>query len=300
MADFGARMSGLFGANALVSCQVINCFNCGVEVLDGGVCSTIRCGVNNCASGDYSGAFGGQNNTASGYMSAILGGRNNNTCSFSDSFIIGSNLNATQACTTFTNCLSANNLTQGQFVCVGANKVLVNSPLPANVGLFAQTANSAIISGTTVETTLIDGGVGTLSVPANGFAVGDSFSAQFAGLLSAKNNDSIRIRVKSGSVLLADSGLQTLPTTTNAVWSLSINFIIRKIGGAGVAEIVTLGNFLNIKQANDTSQGFAFNTVNNTTFNTTIPNTLDVTAQWSSNSALNSIYSDLFVLNKIY
>ncbi len=42
-------------------------------------------------------------------------------------------------------------------------------------GLFAQTGNSTIISGTTVESTLINGGVGTLSVPANGFQVGDSF-----------------------------------------------------------------------------------------------------------------------------
>ena len=28
--------------------------------------------------------------------------------------------------------------------------------------------------------------------------------------------------------------------------------------------------------------------------------TLSVTAEWSSNSALNSIYTDIFVLNKIY
>ena len=91
-----------------------------------------------------------------------------------------------------------------------------------------------------------------------------------------------------------------MPATTNAVWSLSINFTIRQIGGAGTASIVALGNFLHVKQSNGVSEGFGFNTVNNTTFNTTIPNTLDVTVQWSSNSALNSIYSDIFILNKIY
>jgi hypothetical protein len=174
------------------------------------------------------------------------------------------------------------------------------TPSTTNYGLFAQTANSTPISGTIVETSLINGGVGTLSVPPNGFSVGDSFNAQFAGLLSAKNNDTIRIRVKSGLVVLADSGTQTLPATTDAVWSLRIEFTIRTIGGVGVASIVTLGNFLNIKQSNTTSEGFAFNTLNNTTFDTTISNTLDVTAQWSSTSALNSIYSDIFILNKIY
>ncbi len=52
-------------------------------------------------------------------------------------------------------------------------------------GLFAQTANSTIITGTTTESTLINGGVGTLSVPANGFQIGDSFRADFGGLLSS-------------------------------------------------------------------------------------------------------------------
>jgi hypothetical protein len=173
-------------------------------------------------------------------------------------------------------------------------------PSGTNIGLFAQTGDSVAVTATTTETTIINGGVGTLSVPANGFNVGDTFRADFAGQMSAKNNDSIRIRVKAGSVVLADSGLQTMPTTTNAVWSLSLDFTIRQLGGAGTASVVTIGNFLHVKQSNNTSQGFGFNTVNNTTFNTTIPNTLDVTVQWSSNSADNSIYSDVFVLNKVY
>lgn len=169
-----------------------------------------------------------------------------------------------------------------------------------NYGLFAQTGDSTPITGTTVESTLINGGVGTLSVPANSFLVGDTFRGDFAGVMSAKNGDTLRIKVKAGSVLLADSGSQIMPSTTNAVWSLSIDFTIRQIGSAGTASIVTLGNFLHIKQSNNTSEGFGFNNVNNTTFDTTIPNTLDVTIQWSSNNALNSIYSDIFVLNKIY
>ena len=523
MSDFGTRMSGLFGASALVSCQVINCYNCGVEVLDSGTCSTVRCAVNNCASGSYSGSFGGQCNTASGYgsvilggdrnfaqasngfvgggrcnnicnsvssnsafgsvvvggvgnntiggtynfttnsftvapticnsgartfigggfqnktsanssvvvggyqntasaiytfigggavnnattsyatvgggfcnnvlgngsfvgggncnfsclctstigggrcnianscysfigagfrntvsgyfaslsgsgrdnsatntganvnggrsntasgvysvigggltntasscCSAILGGTNNNTSTFGSVMIVGSNLTATQDCTTFTNCLSADNLTQGCMVCVGANKVLVNSLLPSNLGLFAQTGNSPIITATTTESTLIDGGVGTLTIPANGFTVGDSFVASFSGIMSAKNNDTITIRVKSGATILADSGALTLPTIANQVWSLMIEFTVRTIGGVGVASVVTLGQMHILKKASGSQEGFGFNTVNTTTFDTTISNTLDVTVQWSSNSALNSIYSDLFVLNKSY
>ncbi len=167
-------------------------------------------------------------------------------------------------------------------------------------GLFAQTANSTPVTGTTTETTLINGGVGTLSVPANAFQIGDSFRADFGGLLSSKNNDTIRIRVKAGSVILADSLPQTMSTATDDVWQLSINFTVRTLGGRGVASIVSLGVFHSTKQSNNTQSGFAFNTINNTTFDTTISNTLNVTAQFSSNSTDNSIYSDIFVLNKIY
>ena len=58
--------------------------------------------------------------------------------------------------------------------------------------------------------------------------------------------------------------------------------------------------FHTTKQSNSSQTGFAFNTVNSTTFDTTISNTLDVTVQFSTNNVLNAIYSDIFVLNKIY
>jgi len=168
-------------------------------------------------------------------------------------------------------------------------------------GVFAQTANSTIITNTTVESTLINGGVGTLTIPANGFQVGDSFRAVFGGVMNANNNQTIRIRVKAGSVLLLDSLAQNLGTgVINDVWSLNIDFTVRSLGGPGVASIVTLGSFHYIKTSNASVQGFAFNVVNNTTFDTTISNTLDVTAQWGAASAGNNIYSDIFILNKTY
>lgn len=178
------------------------------------------------------------------------------------------------------------------------NSVL--TPFATVYGLYSQTGNSVVVSATTVETSLIDGGIGSLIVPANGFKVGDSFRADFAGLVSSKNGDDIRIRIKSGGVILADSGLQNMVTTVDDVFQLSLNFTVRGLGVAGVASIVTLGVYHTVKQSNGTTAGFAFNTVNTTTFDTTISNTLDVTVEFSSNSAQNSIYSDIFVLNKIY
>jgi hypothetical protein len=175
------------------------------------------------------------------------------------------------------------------------------APSTVSYGLFAQTANSTLITNTTAESSLINGGVGTLTIPANGFSVGDSFRAVFGGVVNANNNQTIRIRVKAGSIVLLDSGVQSLGSSViNDIWSLNIDFTIRAIGAAGVASIVSLGSFHYTKTNNASVQGFGFNAVNNTTFDTTISNVLNVTAQWGAASAGNNIYSDIFILNKIY
>lgn len=183
----------------------------------------------------------------------------------------------------------------------GEATVVIPGTTPAtNYGLFAQTGNSVVITSGT-EGTLIDSGVGTLSVPANGFSVGDSFRADFGGIMSCKPNEKITIRVKAGATELSVSPQFTLPSTSGQVWLLTINFTIRTIGPAGVASIVVLSNLHVLKAASGTQEGFGWNTIKNTQFDTTIPNTLDVTAQWGSNTpAQNSIYSDIFVLNKTY
>ena len=174
-------------------------------------------------------------------------------------------------------------------------------PLPVVYGLYAQTANSATVTNTTAETTIIGTGVGSLSVPANGFAVGDSFRAILGGLINATNNQTIRIRLRTGSVLLLDSGLQNLGSAvTDDVWSLNVDFTVRQIGTAGVASIVSLGSFHYTKTNNASVQGFGFNVVNNTTFDTTVSNTLNITVEWGAANTGNNIYSDTFVLNKIY
>ena len=175
-----------------------------------------------------------------------------------------------------------------------------SNPLGYTRGLFAQTANSTPITNTTTETSLINGGVGTLTVPANAFKIGDSFRVVTAGVLNVANNQTIRIRVKAGSVVLLDSTAIGITNIVNDVFSLNIDFTIRQLGGPGVASIVSLGTFHYAKTSNASVQGFAFNVVNSTTFNTTISNTLDVTVQWGAANTGNSIFSDIFILNKTY
>ena len=191
--------------------------------------------------------------------------------------------------------------TSGSSGTAGSSGTSATLPVSVNYGLFAQTANSTIITNTTAESSLINGGVGTLTVPANAFAAGDSFRAVAGGVMNAVNNQTIRVRVRAGSILLLDSGPQNLGSSVvNDVWSLNIDFTIRQIGTAGVASIVSLGGFHYTKINNASVQGFGFNVVNNTTFDTTVSNTLDITVQWGAANAGNNIYSDIFMLNKTY
>ena len=185
----------------------------------------------------------------------------------------------------------------------GVGKTIVTIPgnIPAtNYGLFAQTANSVPITATTSELTLIGTGVGTLSVPANSFSVGDSFVAKLFGHITCVGTATIQIKVKSGSVLLADTGIIALDVTTNKHWNFEVNFTIRSLGIASVGSIVSAGLFSYIKNSGLNFEGANFVFLNNTTFDTTILNTLDITAQWNTNNAGNNIYSDYFVLNKTY
>lgn len=175
-----------------------------------------------------------------------------------------------------------------------------SNPLGYTRGLFAQTANSTPITNTAVETSLINGGVGSLSVPANFFKVGDSFRVVIAGVLNVGNNQTIRIRIKDGTSILADSGAKTITNITGDVFSLNVDFTVRALGGPGIASMVTLGTFHYTKTSNGVTEGFAFNNINNTTFDTTIANTLDITVQWGAANVANSIYSDICILNKTY
>ena len=184
--------------------------------------------------------------------------------------------------------------------CFGFDSISILPIVVQNVGLFSETTTSIPVTNTVTETTLIDGGVGILTVPANGFSIGDSFKVNMLGHISAQNNKTIRIRVKANSTVLGDTGIITLPQITNKYFSLDINFTIRGLGFPTFASVVTGAVFTYSKDASNAFEGADFVTINNTTFDTTIANTLDITAEWGNASLQNSIYTDLFNLYKIY
>jgi hypothetical protein len=179
-------------------------------------------------------------------------------------------------------------------------KTIVNIAAPTTYGLYAQTALGTIIKATIVETSLIGTGVGTLTVPANAFFVGDSFIIKMCGYLSCANAETIHIRIKSNGIIIIDTGVFQMKACTNKYFELLLDFTITKLGVSGTAELFANGQYSYNQNANANIEGINFASIDNTLFNTTITNILDITAEWGSSNINNSIQSQNFVLTKVY
>jgi len=165
-------------------------------------------------------------------------------------------------------------------------------------GLFNQTGSLLAVSASVAEHSLINGGIGTLSVPANGFSQGDAYHLVMTGVANFKNNDTLDIKIKTGATVLTDTGAFTITNAGDSRWRLDVNFSIHNIGPAGTARIVSSGIFTYTQNAGNAFVGKNFGTENSGSFDTTIDNTLDITAQFSSTN--NTMTSRLFTLHKVY
>jgi hypothetical protein len=178
--------------------------------------------------------------------------------------------------------------------------VSVAATPPSGSGqLFAQT-NTVTVQNTAAETQLSGTGVGAMSFGANTLVAGDSYSFIVAGeysTLSALPGDTVHFRLKSGTVLLFDSG----PMTINAAltlrgYSLKATTTVQAIGAAGVARVHTLMDFGAMTAIPSLGQNMY---VDSTNFDTTTPLVFTLTAEWNIANANNSISSEVLTLSQI-
>jgi hypothetical protein len=177
---------------------------------------------------------------------------------------------------------------------------LKNTIINQSNGLYAQTSLSTAIVNTNVEASLVGAGVGTLTVPANGFRVGDSFTAKMCGKMSCLNNSNLTINITANNINIVAIPLLSLVTATDKIWDLIIDFTISQIGGVGVGDMHVNGTFNYNRQSNNQFVATNFLNTNLPAFDTTIQNTLDITAKWGAASISNSIQSQNFNLFRIF
>lgn len=167
-------------------------------------------------------------------------------------------------------------------------------------GLFTQIADSTPVTDTTDELTIIGDGLGSLFVPANGFVRGNTFRVYMEGNLSSLNNAELTINIRDNGNVLATTGAMTLVATSGNFYQMDITFVIRQVGAAGTAEIMTSGTFNYTKTSNNNPEVISFEQLNDTTFDTTSLSTLDITAQWGAADALNSIDTHVLTLQRVF
>jgi len=182
------------------------------------------------------------------------------------------------------------------------NVVSINNLTPVG-GLSSGTSNGALLTASTAEQSILAlTFVGGRQAPANTFKVGDAYTATLAGEFSSNNGDTLTLRLKGGATgtTILSSLVVPLNGSSGVYYELEINFVVRAIGGAGVADLVINYDFSYNQSAGGNFQGERKCEVNNTTFDTTILNSLDITAQFSSTNAGNSIETLLSTLGKNY
>ena len=173
-------------------------------------------------------------------------------------------------------------------------------PATSNYGLWTQIADGTPVVNTLVETSILGSGLGTLSVPANTFLVGDTFQLKMCGNLNSQNNAKLTMKLHANGIDIGTTGLLSLVASTSQVWEFNAIFTIRAIGVAGVGVLATNGNFNYKGNASSSFEGINFQNLDTTTFDTTIINTLDVVAQWGTASLLNSINTTQVILTKLF
>ena len=152
--------------------------------------------------------------------------------------------------------------------------------------LFTQTS-TVTVANTVTETAITDGGVGSLTLPANYLVAGRSFRLFGSGFHSNANNNTLRIRVKLGSVTVLDTGAQGSNASTNDGFIISANITCRTTGASGT--VMAQGEykeFTGTPSAHDTYQ--LVNTAT-TTIDTTASNAISITVEWGTASASNTI-----------
>jgi len=167
-------------------------------------------------------------------------------------------------------------------------------------GMYSMINDSTYVTGTSEQDFMNGSYVGSLTVPANTFQVGDSFMLKVCGQIGAHNGDKITIRIKSGTTILSASGLISMPSISLDVFEIECVFTIRAIGASGVAKLMTNSAFTWNKSSANIYEGQNWLYLNDTTFDTTIANTLTLTAQFSSTNVQNHIQSIVANLSKIY
>ncbi len=157
----------------------------------------------------------------------------------------------------------------------------------SNKDLFTQTAN-ATVANTVSETTLFGNGQGSLTLPVNYLTVGRTIKIVAEGFYSsALVAGTIIFRVKLGSTtFLATASITAVNSVTNDLWKLEAELTCRTTGGSG--SVIGQG-VLTLSTTTILAASVQLVATSASTIDTTATQAVNVTVQWGTADAANTI-----------
>ena len=158
--------------------------------------------------------------------------------------------------------------------------------------IFSQTSDKNV-SNTTVETSLIGTGIGRTLLLPNELYYGRRIRFELDGFFSRQNGN-ITLRFKLGTTVIVATASSTSGAASNNSFKIEVTMTVRASGVTG--NVIAQGSFKNM----NTFQGLEMVSITTENIDTTISQNIDLTLQFSRNSAGNSFTStncDIKLLN---
>ena len=166
--------------------------------------------------------------------------------------------------------------------------------IPVGSGtVFVQTASSTV-ANTITETTLVTTGAGSVILPAGFFVAGRTINFKMYGTIASVLTPTLRIKAKLGAVVVIDTTAATLLTITGTnLFTTEGKITCRTTGATGTV----FGQGLALYYTGVSGlAGISSPNTATSTIDTTVAQTLDITVQWGTASASNTITSTNLVL----
>ncbi len=164
----------------------------------------------------------------------------------------------------------------------------INVSKPKSRILYVQTGDQ-VITNTTAETTMLDGGIGSLIVPPNSTKVGDTIRIKMYGYISTETpSPTSNVRVKYGGAEIVSASVVLPANLSNQYTEFEILGTARSIGETGTI-MVQGRSILGNSSGLSTISLRQFTELTETTVDTTILDAIDVTYEWATASPSNSI-----------
>lgn len=152
-------------------------------------------------------------------------------------------------------------------------------------------ANTTVPAGNTVANTTTETNFATnYTIPANDCQPGRVYRITAQGVWGdASTAPTLNIRVKLGSTQIGSTGATSVTQTsqTNRTWRVEYAIVCQTTGGSGTVE--GQGVFTRFNTNEQTSVLWGMTTTSAVTVNTTTSQTLQMSAQWGTADAANTI-----------